>query len=533
MTLTASNLTSTGVQSYIVSSSNTEITGAPTLALNASNMTLTASNLTSTGVQSYIVSSSNTEITGAPTLALNASNMTLTASNLTSTGVQSYTVTSSNVQVSACNSATFYAPAVNVSASNTFTLSASNASNVVINGFSVSASNLATSATNTTIDSTALSTLSGCNITIDALKTMYLESTTFSNVVSDNSVTSACNLYLVSSNTFLTSLAYSNTVTNTLFESAATITQRATGNFGVSAATAGIYTSGDTLLAVHNSNAYVRLNAATDSVDISATSNINLTPTGAFVATAGTTVNLTSTGATTINSSNTISMTAVNNNINLTGAALVTNFNDLDFAASNNIDFIIHASGPDPVVSIGSNVLQVNGNLLITGEISTSNIVNTTVVQKTLKVSDKIIKLANVGTGSNEVGPDDGLSTNHHSGLFIDGYPSELTSTSNLSMSNVYQKSILWNFGDGGAPLGTMGLGTSNLDKEAYWNVEGGSLRLTHKKFTDSSSNAYKEVAFGFRINESDELEIVKKFWSAGQSAYVYKRVARFGKLLS
>jgi len=59
--------------------------------------------------------------------------------------------------------------------------------------------------------------------------------------------------------------------------------------------------------------------------------------------------------------------------------------------------------------------------------------------------------------------------------------------------------------------------------------MTGGSFRMTHKKVTGSN---WTEVSFGFRINEQDELEIVKKFWSDTASAYQYKRVARFGRMM-
>jgi hypothetical protein len=39
-------------------------------------------------------------------------------------------------------------------------------------------------------------------------------------------------------------------------------------------------------------------------------------------------------------------------------------------------------------------------------------------------------------------------------------------------------------------------------------------------------------ITFGFRVNELDELELIKQFYDSNVSATVTKRVARFGRVL-
>jgi hypothetical protein len=143
------------------------------------------------------------------------------------------------------------------------------------------------------------------------------------------------------------------------------------------------------------------------------------------------------------------------------------------------------------------------------------------VLQENLKVNDRTLILASVGTGSNEYQPLDGLATNDKSGIQIDGFPSGY----NSNVASAYEKSFRWNYG----ATGMNDLGTSNMSAEAFWEVLGGSLRITNRKV--SGSNVI-DTSFGFRVNELDELELTKKFWDSNLSQYRYKRLARFGRIL-
>ena len=199
------------------------------------------------------------------------------------------------------------------------------------------------------------------------------------------------------------------------------------------------------------------------------------------------------------------------------------------FTASEKIDFFITSSTFEPekaVFSVSGNQIAVNGDLLITGTVNTSNIINTTIIQQDLKIEDKKILLASVpGGASNTNLNEDGLA-NDKSGVEVMGAPSG----ANLSHSNIFQKAVLWNYGVDG----TTKLGTPDVDKESYWEMLGGSFHLTNRVYDATKPENKKDTSFIFRVNEEDELEIQKKYWDTtlATPGYNYKRLARFGRVL-
>lgn len=234
------------------------------------------------------------------------------------------------------------------------------------------------------------------------------------------------------------------------------------------------------------------------------------------------------TSNTTINSSNNFNLTACNDATitaknNLTLAASNMSFSltgDLKYTADSNIGFYITRStqsSNNPILLVSPDRVSVIGDLFITGSINTSNIINTTVVQETLKINDKVILLASEGDeGGN---PIDGLLTNSGAGIIVDGVP-----TTNAD-KDLWRKSIQWNYGFNGMP----DVATSNITTEAAWEFQGGGLRITHKRIT---TDGMKDLSFTLRINDKDELELVKKYWVVGSTDYTWKRVAKFGKIV-
>jgi len=308
-----------------------------------------------------------------------------------------------------------------------------------------------------------------------------------------------------------------------------------TGSIQASSTAVGLYAAQDLTMSADTSNVYIQMSVPEDTLSLYALSNVSVTSGQTVSVTASSNVAIGSAVNTFITASNNGLFSASNNltlsasnTVYLRGKDLDAQFNNISWTADSNINFkILSSESPgDPVFTISSNEVRIRGNIVVTGEINTSNIVNTTVVQQTLKVSDRVIKVANDGSGSNEVGPLDGFLTNDQSGLVVDGYPT----MSNVSWSNAYEKSLKWHYGDSVDSVGVLGLGSSNIEKEAYWEMTGGSFRLTHKK-VDELGNI-TDVSFGFRVNELEELEMVKKYWSATANAYVYKRVARFGRII-
>ena len=230
-----------------------------------------------------------------------------------------------------------------------------------------------------------------------------------------------------------------------------------------------------------------------------------------------------------VSGSNDVTITAASN-LTLSAANIITETtNDASFRAQSNINFYINAaSNPaESVFVVSDDKILIHGDMVISGSISTNNILSTTVIQDTLKVEDKEIVLANVGSNFDAGdGPFDGLP-NTGAGIRVDGVPSGFDTT----IPHAYDKLFAWNHGPGNGIL-DMGTGTGMSD-ESYWEMKGGSFRMTHQKIVAAGgSNVVRDVSFGFRVNEFDELELVKKHFYSASNDYVFRRIARFGRIL-
>lgn len=170
------------------------------------------------------------------------------------------------------------------------------------------------------------------------------------------------------------------------------------------------------------------------------------------------------------------------------------------------------------VLTITNSNVRIDGNLVVTGVIDSM-----TVQETTMYVQDKLINLAatsnNLLDGSYE---NDG-TINDGAGINVYGIPAAFAS--NTATASNFEKSIRWQYG----PAGVEGLGSTHADTEPFWHVKGGALRMTHTK-TDSFGSNVGEVSFSFRINQNDELELVK-FYDLNGTPQV-RRVAKFGLTL-
>jgi hypothetical protein len=288
-------------------------------------------------------------------------------------------------------------------------------------------------------------------------------------------------------------------------------------NATINANTGSVTISSFSNITLNNSNAF-NLNAIQTATIT--TSNLNLLSQENINITASNNLLVSGSNNTTISAKNTLTLAATDLAMNISG--------NQSFSASEKIDFYITSSAfaPEaPVFTVSGNQISVNGDMLITGTVNTSNVINTTVIQQDLKIQDKKILLsAPLGTGDAIFDiPVDGSATNDKSGVEIMGLPNG----ANPSHSNIYQKAVLWNHGTNGMT----DLGTANVNTEAYWEMLGGSFHLTNRKL---DGVVERETAFIFRVNEDDELEIQKKYWDTtlNTPAYNYKRLARFGRVL-
>ena len=305
-----------------------------------------------------------------------------------------------------------------------------------------------------------------------------------------------------------------------------------------------VYSQCNLFLSSHDSNMYLRMAAPGDTITLFGLSNMTLNTSNDLSVYARTNIYQYTSNLTTmcydnmiVTACNNMYITACNNihmealdtiDIEAETVNIITR-SDISYTALSNLNFYISSTPNNPqdaIFQISGGMVKVRGDMVITGSINTSNIINTTVVQENLKVTDKIILLANVGDGSsNDMLPLDGLATNDQSGVEIDGFPGGV----NSNEYEMHKKFLKWNYGTNG----TLDLGTSNLNTESFWDLQGGALRITKKKnYGTVGTPNIKELSFGFRINENDELEFYKKFWSTGASQYVYKRLTKFGRIL-
>ena len=201
--------------------------------------------------------------------------------------------------------------------------------------------------------------------------------------------------------------------------------------------------------------------------------------------------------------------------------------------------------GGTNIMNIYQDKIQINGNLEIAGTIDS---INTTSVD--LMVQDNHITLAHNSNGALPI--KDGFTTNHTAGIIVDGTPATPVANvipgdlTELEMKTLYEKSLKWNFKD---PLATTalpqngmgGLGGSNVDAESFWELKGGGLRITNSKPKFKADGTYDGsdiVSFGFRINQYDEFELVKRYTNKSTKLGVpigtimYKKIAKFGRIL-
>lgn len=159
---------------------------------------------------------------------------------------------------------------------------------------------------------------------------------------------------------------------------------------------------------------------------------------------------------------------------------------------------------------------KINADLEVLG---TQNTID--VNQTSLFVEDKEIHLA---FDSNLETPTDGPG-NDGAGVVVDGLPAG-GDTNNYEW---YEKSFKWHHGGAGVTA----LGGTDVENESYWNLRGGNFRITQ---TDDENG--KQVAFGFRINQLDELELYKMYNPSGSpgpitGSSITKRIAKFGRVIA
>jgi hypothetical protein len=122
--------------------------------------------------------------------------------------------------------------------------------------------------------------------------------------------------------------------------------------------------------------------------------------------------------------------------------------------------------------------------------------------------------------------PDDVVdgAGNSGAGVVVAGLPNQTLATNPDEIKDRFQKSFKWNTGGGG--MGGLGkrLEDGGARDESFWELKGGAFQLTH-----TNPKTGGEVGYALRINDSDQLEVVRKVKLPQSSEYVYTRVAKFG----
>lgn len=217
----------------------------------------------------------------------------------------------------------------------------------------------------------------------------------------------------------------------------------------------------------------------------------------------------------------------------------------------------------DMAINLGTNntgTLTINGSLDVLGTFN-----NVGVEVTNLQVEDKTITLSTGNTdipGGAQYINEDG-SLNHKSGLKVEGIPQHYDSNDTATyahdftssaggVTNIWEKSFLWNWNEDGDANGGMqqgpissisSVGTNysyaanqltnayNIDHESFWELKGGALRLS--SFVENSSGQLEKISYTMRITRSKELQFVKhEYTTTDGTSYTKKTpnaVATFG----
>ena len=220
------------------------------------------------------------------------------------------------------------------------------------------------------------------------------------------------------------------------------------------------------------------------------------------------------------------------------GNSVYTSLLDNTFSASNNVyiktnnnnyinltqdgKYAINASDYTFNVNAIPTMRIVDNNVIIKGNLQIEGVIDSTNVQETnLLVQDKEIYLAY--SSNQDINPMIDGTGNDKAGIIVAGCPQGINQNTAAKNEQYYEKSIKWNH--------NQGIYTNNSATESFWEVKGGSLKITDmnpKTFLNGDVATSKPVSFQIRINDKAELEIVKYYMDGvTQKTSV---VAKFGR---
>ena len=281
------------------------------------------------------------------------------------------------------------------------------------------------------------------------------------------------------------------------------------------------------------SNDYILLNnGGLSNIDIYSINKVNMSASNLMAFTAFSNFTVVSGGSNssfTMDNSSNVALLA-NHNVTVSGQSnvyLKTNVNSINIVDTGNTSTQVFTVAGKNVMTLNSNNLILNGDLQINGIIDSTF---TNVSVNNLSVQDSSITLCTQSNGYLL----DSSGINDKAGFLISG--SNSLGGSWTGSNSPGEKSLLWN--SLGATCDMSNLGTSNAAQEPFWELKGGAFYITAEKPTNSiltGSVMGSNVSFGFRINDYDELEIVKKYTfsnSTTAASNYTKKIARFGRIL-
>lgn len=284
------------------------------------------------------------------------------------------------------------------------------------------------------------------------------------------------------------------------------------------------FTAANELLASAATNAY--LTAQTGQVVVSghnSNAQVILSATGAQVASASNVTLSSTSGAVHLASNKETSVTSASNILlSSTGGASFVSMGATSLTGwSSNYSFNITDPTSAYTVKINSaeKLKVTDDKVIMNTDVDIYGVINSISVQNTeLHVADKTIELAYPPSGSPPL--NDGSDTNSKSGIVVNGLPASASNLDPTFAETKYEKSFKWAYGSAG--MDAM-LTNSGINTESYWELKGGRFQMSAVK------NNGKNISFAWRINEHDELEMVK-YWDDANGMPQIRRIAKFGR---
>lgn len=200
-----------------------------------------------------------------------------------------------------------------------------------------------------------------------------------------------------------------------------------------------------------------------------------------------------------------------------TGEMRFASTGDNMYIASLTSNVVIGSFGTPDVITVGSNTVTVNADLQVVGTVQTVHTAD-------LYVQDYVVSVACGAL------PGDSASTDG-AGVIV-GAPSNFDGTPD-------ERSVRWRAGQVAGTVASVASAPGGASNGPGWDVRGGWLRLTATVPGSQGGQPWagaavdREVSYGFRVNELDEMELFKRTLPSAcnndDGAASYRCVVAFG----